>query len=268
MTSDTYTQSRVAWRVIDTHCHLDRCADLAAALDHDLAAVITVATEHARLAPVLRLAERRPAHLRRRRHPPERGPRGGRPRSSRRSRPPSPTRGWSASARPASTCTGTACRSRSSWRASAGRVSWPWGTTCRWCSTCATRRGRRPRLARDGAMLVELGHRRGVLHCTNGHPGLIEVALDLGWYVSFAGNLTYPKATAVRAAAVTVPEDRLLVETDAPYLAPVPRRGPTQPAGLRALHGRRARAAAGRRSARRSSGAGRQRPRALPAYLP
>lgn len=74
-------------------------------------------------------------------------------------------------------------------------------------------------------MIVELAHRRGVLHCTNGHPDLVATALDHGWYVSFAGNLTYPKAEAVREAATAVPEDRLLVETDAPYLAPVPHRG-------------------------------------------
>ncbi len=75
------------------------------------------------------------------------------------------------------------------------------------------------------AMIVELAHRRGVLHCTNGHPDLVATALDHGWYVSFAGNLTYPKATAIREAATAVPADRLLVETDAPYLAPRPHRG-------------------------------------------
>ncbi len=74
-------------------------------------------------------------------------------------------------------------------------------------------------------LIVELAHRRGVLHCTNGHPDLLATALDHGWYVSFAGNLTYPKAEAIREAATAVPEDRLLVETDAPYLAPVPHRG-------------------------------------------
>lgn len=75
------------------------------------------------------------------------------------------------------------------------------------------------------AMIEELGHGRGVLHCTNGHPDLLRVALDHGWYVSFAGNLTYRSAEAIRDAATAVPEDRLLVETDAPFLAPVPHRG-------------------------------------------
>jgi TatD DNase family protein len=86
--------------------------------------------------------------------------------------------------------------------------------------------GHRDDASRATAELVaELGHDRGVLHCTNGHPDLVRVALDLGWFVSFAGNLTYPSAQAVRDAATAVPLDRLLVETDAPFLAPVPHRG-------------------------------------------
>ena len=51
------------------------------------------------------------------------------------------------------------------------------------------------------------------------------MVLDMGFHVSFAGIVTFPKATAVREAARVVPLDRLLVETDAPYLAPVPKRG-------------------------------------------
>jgi len=84
------------------------------------------------------------------------------------------------------------------------------------------------------ALIAELGHGRGVLHCTNGHPDLLRVALDLGWYVSFAGNLTYKSAEAIRDAASAVPLDRLLVETDAPFLAPVPHRGkPNRPGHVR-----------------------------------
>lgn len=71
----------------------------------------------------------------------------------------------------------------------------------------------------------EAGHRRGVLHCCNGHEGLLETGLELGWVVSFAGNLTYPSAGSLREAARQVPADRLMVETDSPYLAPVPQRG-------------------------------------------
>lgn len=71
----------------------------------------------------------------------------------------------------------------------------------------------------------ETGYRRGILHCFNGHPGLLEVGLEHGWMVSFAGNVTFKNAQLLREAATLVPEDRLLVETDSPYLAPVPMRG-------------------------------------------
>jgi TatD DNase family protein len=63
-----------------------------------------------------------------------------------------------------------------------------------------------------------------VMHCFS-EPGLLDAALEHGWYVSFAGNVTYPKAESLRAAAATVPADRILAETDAPYLAPQPVRG-------------------------------------------
>ena len=69
-----------------------------------------------------------------------------------------------------------------------------------------------------------------VLHCFSS-PGLLEPALDRGYYVSFAGNVTFPKADVLRAAAKRVPADRILAETDSPYLAPQPRRGrPNEPA--------------------------------------
>jgi TatD DNase family protein len=63
-----------------------------------------------------------------------------------------------------------------------------------------------------------------VLHCFSS-PGLLPVALERGYYVSFAGNVTFPKAAELRAAAAAVPADRLLAETDTPYLAPQPVRG-------------------------------------------
>jgi len=71
-----------------------------------------------------------------------------------------------------------------------------------------------------------------VLHCFSS-PALLETALERGYYVSFAGNVTYPKAEELRASAVRVPRDRILVETDSPYLAPQPRRGrPNEPANV------------------------------------
>jgi TatD DNase family protein len=63
-----------------------------------------------------------------------------------------------------------------------------------------------------------------VFHCFSS-PELLPVALERGYYVSFAGNVTYPKAVELRAAAVAVPADRILAETDTPYLAPQPVRG-------------------------------------------
>jgi TatD DNase family protein len=63
-----------------------------------------------------------------------------------------------------------------------------------------------------------------VLHCFSS-PQLLPTALERGWYVSFAGNVTYPKAEALREAARLVPAERLLAETDSPYLAPQPVRG-------------------------------------------
>ena len=63
-----------------------------------------------------------------------------------------------------------------------------------------------------------------VLHCFSS-PRLLPAALERGYYVSFAGNVTYPSATELRRAATQVPPDRLLAETDTPYLAPQPVRG-------------------------------------------
>jgi TatD DNase family protein len=71
-----------------------------------------------------------------------------------------------------------------------------------------------------------------VLHCFSS-PALLDVALERGYYVSFAGNVTYPKAYDLRACARGVPHDRILVETDTPYLSPQPRRGkPNEPANV------------------------------------
>ena len=65
----------------------------------------------------------------------------------------------------------------------------------------------------------------GVMHCFSGDLDHARRSLDLGFYLSFAGNLTYPKAQGIRDAAAFAPANRILVETDAPFLAPVPHRG-------------------------------------------
>jgi TatD DNase family protein len=65
----------------------------------------------------------------------------------------------------------------------------------------------------------------GVLHCFTGSPEHARAALDIGFMISFAGNVTYPKATNIQQAAKEVPLDRIFIETDSPYLAPIPFRG-------------------------------------------
>jgi len=65
----------------------------------------------------------------------------------------------------------------------------------------------------------------GVFHCFSGDAGLAKGALELGFYLSFSGILTFQNATVLREIAKTVPLDRLLIETDCPYLTPVPHRG-------------------------------------------
>jgi TatD DNase family protein len=65
----------------------------------------------------------------------------------------------------------------------------------------------------------------GVFHCFSGDPWLAKEALDLGFYLSFSGIITFRTATLLREVILTVPDDRLLIETDAPYLTPVPFRG-------------------------------------------
>ena len=84
-------------------------------------------------------------------------------------------------------------------------------------------------LEREGA--AEVG---GVLHCYTGGREGAKRGLDLGFYISFSGILTFRNAENLRDLAAGIPEDRLLVETDAPYLAPVPHRGKTnEPAFVR-----------------------------------
>jgi TatD DNase family protein len=86
----------------------------------------------------------------------------------------------------------------------------------------------------------------GVLHCFGGSLAMAQAAIELGFFISFAGNLTFKKADNLRDVALNVPLDRLLIETDCPYLTPIPFRGKrNEPARvvetarcLAALHGR------------------------------
>jgi len=75
---------------------------------------------------------------------------------------------------------------------------------------------------------------RGVFHCFTGGSLEAERALALGWLLSFSGMITFPKLSALRAVAAAAPSDRILIETDSPYLAPVPFRGQrNEPAHVR-----------------------------------
>ena len=75
------------------------------------------------------------------------------------------------------------------------------------------------------------GPLRGVIHCFTGSKALANAALEMGFYLSFSGIVTFKNADDLREIAADVPADRLLVETDSPYLAPVPMRGkPNEPA--------------------------------------
>ena len=75
-----------------------------------------------------------------------------------------------------------------------------------------------------------LGPRPGVIHCFSGDYETAKKYLDLGFYISFSGIVTFKRAKEVRDAAVRIPIERLLYETDSPYLAPVPERGkPNEP---------------------------------------
>ena len=65
----------------------------------------------------------------------------------------------------------------------------------------------------------------GILHCFTGEWKHAQAALDIGFYISFAGNVSFPKAENIRATAKQVPLERMLIETDSPFLAPVPHRG-------------------------------------------
>lgn len=72
-----------------------------------------------------------------------------------------------------------------------------------------------------------------ILHCFSGTADRATEAAERGWYCSFAGNATYPKAETLREAAAAVPDELILVETDAPFLSPQPQRGrPNQPANV------------------------------------
>ena len=95
---------------------------------------------------------------------------------------------------------------------------------------CRDKESSKAAFADCAAALENAGWHRGILHCFAGDAELLGTGLRLGFHVSFAGNLTYKNAQLIRDSALQVPLERLLIETDAPYLAPVPKRGkPNRP---------------------------------------
>jgi TatD DNase family protein len=99
---------------------------------------------------------------------------------------------------------------------------------------CRDKDNSRRAFADCAAVLQNAGWHKGILHCFAGDAELLKIGLELGFFVSFAGNLTYKSAQVIRDAALRVPLERLLVETDAPYIAPVPFRGkPNRPEYVR-----------------------------------
>jgi TatD DNase family protein len=94
------------------------------------------------------------------------------------------------------------------------------------------------RMARDDTITILKEERAdtvgGVLHCFTESWEMAQAAIDIGFYISFSGIVTFPNAKELRAVAQQVPLERILIETDAPYLAPVPYRGkPNEPAYVR-----------------------------------
>ncbi|NMP23372.1 TatD family hydrolase [Sulfobacillus harzensis] len=75
------------------------------------------------------------------------------------------------------------------------------------------------------AIIRSVGWKMGVIHCFTGTAAFAEAVLDLGWHISFSGAITFKSAHDLRAVVPLVPMNRLLIETDSPYLSPVPWRG-------------------------------------------
>jgi TatD DNase family protein len=88
---------------------------------------------------------------------------------------------------------------------------------------CREAAGEMAGLLRD--FCERFGAVKGVMHCWGGTPEETQWFLELGFYISFSGTVTFKNATGIQESARTVPEDRLLIETDCPFLAPVPKRG-------------------------------------------
>lgn len=220
--------------MIDSHCHLDRCEDPVKAADPELAAMVTVGTDLERSKAALAAA---------RRHHNVYAAVGVHPNDASRAADEATRAGVEELAEhPLVVAIGETGFDRY-WEDETPAAQ---AAAFEWQADLARRTGKAlilhvrdkqgrteaNRSARDA--ILAAGHRRGVLHCFSGDESLLEAGLDLGWMVSFAGNLTYRSAENLRQLAKVIPADRLLVETDAPFLAPVPHRGErNEPAWVR-----------------------------------
>jgi TatD DNase family protein len=211
--------------MIDTHCHLDLCADPAAAASNDLEAMISVGTSLDRNRDTIRLAETLPrVYAAVGIHPND---------ASAASDPATRAAVETLAERPRVVAIGetgfddywqdeTLERQREAfdWHAAlAARLDLP--------LILHVRDAQGSEAASMAAVeaIAAAGWPKGILHCCNGHERLVATGLELGWMVSCAGNLTYKSADDLRQAAAEVPLERLLVETDSPYLTPEPLRG-------------------------------------------
>lgn len=211
--------------MIDSHCHLDRCEDPGLAADSALAAMVTVGTDLARSRAALAAAES---------HPNVYASVGVHPNDASAAADAATREGIEAlAAHPLVVAIGETGFDRY-WddetpQAQAAAFEWQADLARRTNKALIlhVRDKQGATAANDAAReaILEAGHRRGVLHCFSGNEGLLAAGLELGWLISFAGNLTYKSAENLRALARQIPADRLLVETDAPYLAPMPHRG-------------------------------------------
>ena len=212
--------------MIDTHCHLDRVSDLGAALDNELMALVTIGTDPERSQAACDLAAREPRVF---------ASVGIHPSDADRADDHEAREAIEALARQRERVVAIGETGFDTYwhddRLPAQRRSFAWQAELARSLDLPLVLHVRDADGSESAslcaceMLREHAWGRGILHCCNAHEELVGTGLELGWFVSFAGNLTYPRAHELREVARQVPEDRLLVETDSPYLTPVPHRG-------------------------------------------
>jgi len=212
-------------RMIDSHCHLDHCPDPEAAVDPELRAIVTIGTTVERCRAAVSAAER---------HPNVWAAVGIHPNDASEALDPEARAEVERMAEHRRVVAIGETGFDRYWNAQTPETQ---QASFDWQASLARRLDKALILhvrdadgsddaSRQAAEAIRAaGWGRGVLHCFNGHPALLAAGLDLGWMVSFAGNVTYKNAHAIRDAAVRVPVERLMVETDSPFLAPVPMRG-------------------------------------------